>query len=100
MRSFADAMIMAPDADTIASTWSSAPSTPSRRRYPSATSAVRNIAHETSTLTSALKPSTTTAWSTAVKGPWPVTSAHCHSETASAAADTAIVADVASRTRT
>ena len=32
MRSFAIAINMAPDAETIASTWNSAPSTPSRRR--------------------------------------------------------------------
>ena len=61
IRSLAIAINMAPDADTIASTWNSAPCTPSRRRYPSATSAVSSMAIETRIITKTLKPSMTTA---------------------------------------
>jgi len=66
MRSFASPMNIAPVAETMASTWNSHPSTPSRRRYPSPTSAERIMAHATVMVMRTLKPSTTTAWSMAV----------------------------------
>ena len=64
IRSLAIAITMAPEAETMASTWNSAPCTPSRRRYPSATSALSSMAMATSMMTRTLKPSITTAWAT------------------------------------
>ena len=64
IRSLAMAINMAPEADTMARTWNSAPCTPSRRRYPSATSAVRSMAIDTSIMKKTLKPSITTALAT------------------------------------
>ncbi len=61
MRSFAIPIIMAPEADTMASTWNSAPCTSSRRKKPSATSALSSIAMEINIVTRTLKPSITTA---------------------------------------
>ena len=63
MRSFAMAINMAPEAETMASTWNSAPWMPSRRRYPSATSALSSIATDTRIMMKTLKPSITTALS-------------------------------------
>jgi hypothetical protein len=62
----------------MARTCSSAPSMPSRARYPSATSALSAMAAVTSTVISTASPSTTTAWSIVVYGPRDWTSAHCH----------------------
>ena len=61
MRSFAIAINMAPEADTIARTWNSAPCTPPRRRKPSATRALSSMAIATNMVTRTLKPSITTA---------------------------------------
>ncbi len=58
------AMTMAPEAETMASTWNSAPWAPSRRRYPSATRALSSMAMATNIITRTLNPSMTTAWST------------------------------------
>ena len=93
IRSLAAPISMAPDAETRASTWNSAPSIPSRREV-----AVGHQGGEQhgrrgpGSATSTLKPSTTTAWSTAVKGPWACTSAHCHRAKPSEVAETSTVA--------
>ena len=57
------------------------------------------MAHGTRMATSTLKPSTTSAWSMAVNGPWSRTSAHCHRAKPSAVPETATVPIVATRTR-
>ena len=57
IRSLAAPMTMAPPADIMASTWNSGPSTPSRRRYPSAASAVSSMAMDTTIWMKTSKPS-------------------------------------------
>ena len=80
MRSLASPMIIAPDADRSMRAWNSGPVAFSRRIQPSATRAERNAAHDTSTATRELKPSSTTAESIETWAPWLATSNHCTSD--------------------
>ncbi len=57
MRSLAEPISMAPEADSMASTWNSGPSIPSRFRYPSAMRAVSSMAMATTIWMNTLKPS-------------------------------------------
>ena len=58
------------------------------------------MAEVTSTVTSTLKPSTTTAWAIVVYGPWAWTSAHCHQARPKAVSEMTTVETVATRRRT
>ncbi len=85
MRSLASPMTIAPDAERSMRAWNSGPVAFSRRIHPSATSAESRAAHDTSTATKELKPSSTTAESMDTCAPWLATSNHCTSDSDSAA---------------
>ena len=86
IRSLAEAMSIAPEPASSASTWYSGPSIPSRTRKSLAIAEARIKMHDTSTKNAIAKPSTATESAIVVNGPRACTSRQITSEATSAAA--------------
>ena len=86
IRSSAEAMSIAPEPASNASTWYSGPSMPSRTRKSLATAEARIKMHDTSTKKATANPSTATESAIVVNGPRACTSRQITSEATSAPA--------------